>query len=261
MSLDREMGFLSAIHRNKILPIGLAIQYYGINNIDGRNEYGFRTGPYSDKAYCVHFSSSLLITRPKKRTKVNHFLSIGVNIKGIIHNIATTSAIGYGIDCGLLYDIESHGGKPGVTHTRFGFSIQNILGSIKWNSQIESRDPLPCTLRVGASLSAKFDNSGLFESTLAGQAAYTFKEIAALYLPYANYGLGIELAFQKYYKIRIGYNSNSTYNSHMLSISDLTYGFGVTVGTDKKGVTIDYSYTPDYYMITRTSMVTCQIML
>ena len=69
-------------------------------------------------------------------------LSAGANAKWIRETIDSVNANAYAIDGGLLYDTDWHG-------LRLGSSIQNLGTQVKFVNQ---SDPLPLTMRLGASI-------------------------------------------------------------------------------------------------------------
>lgn len=73
--------------------------------------------------------------------RLNSKLSLGANAKFIRQTIDATSANAYAMDGGALYDTDWH-------DLRLGASLQNVGSKVKF---VNESDPLPLTLRLGAS--------------------------------------------------------------------------------------------------------------
>ncbi|OGR89559.1 MAG: hypothetical protein A2992_03935 [Elusimicrobia bacterium RIFCSPLOWO2_01_FULL_59_12] len=69
-------------------------------------------------------------------------LSLGANVKHIRLSLDSVHANAYAIDGGITYDTDWHG-------LRLGSSLQNVGTQVKFVSE---SDPLPLTIRMGASL-------------------------------------------------------------------------------------------------------------
>jgi hypothetical protein len=113
---------------------GLSIQNLHTDDIQRRTEdtdEAIDEFGASDSAYGISYAYPL-----------SDRLSLGSNFKFIRQTLDSVHANAYAMDAGVLYDIDWHS-------LRLGGSIQNLGTKIKFVSE---SDPLPLTIRLGASV-------------------------------------------------------------------------------------------------------------
>ena len=144
-------------------------------------------------------------------------LNAGCTLKGIYSDIDSIAAFSYALDAGATYGLLQDTLKVGV-------SLQNLGSSMKFVSQ---QDPLPFTIRAGASYRFKL---------LLVSLDTVIPNDANLSIHFgAEYGLKIAESIDGL--LRVGYN---TKNSSAGGISGLSLGAGIQT----ESYAVDYAWVP-----------------
>lgn len=139
MAFDRRQVVLS--YTQGIEPgggVGFVWYHVGVDDIDGRNLNGQRTGTLSDSENAVLFSFS---------PKIHDRVSVGVNMKLLIHRLAGQSARGFGGDIGVV-------ARP-VDPLRLGLMFRDVGTRVTWDTEglfprnVERKETYPRALTVG----------------------------------------------------------------------------------------------------------------
>jgi hypothetical protein len=142
MSLDRRQAAITWRQRIRGAQggVGLGLIHAGVDNIDGRDLNGQRTGSLTNSENALVLSFSPFI---------HSRVFIGVTMKFLIHRLAGQSASGFGGDLGLLF-------KP-VESLHVGAMLRDIRTRIRWDTEglflrsAQRRETLPRQLVFGAS--------------------------------------------------------------------------------------------------------------
>lgn len=194
LSLDRTHNFVGVS-----LPLGgrgaIGINWlqFGVSDIDGRDIAGQPTGKFDDSEMAFGLSYAM---------KLASSFSIGINAKYLHHSLQDFSASGFGLDAGVMYHINEI--------FRLGFTMQNIFGKIKWNTESNLEETFPKVYRGGAGVQlpslpvlAAFDvvkttgQGGI--DFFVGSEVWFLRDIFALRGGYANseFTVGASLGWEK----------------------------------------------------------------
>lgn len=199
LSLDRNYNFVSFVTPlHKRTSIGVSFISFTLDGIEIW-EGNLRKGTASDteEAYILSYG---------KKIRKDNF--IGINYKIINQRVYTKSANGSAFDIGYLYSLN-RGISGGVV-------IQNLWGTLKWNTQTGKVDKIPLILREGIAyknenllLSADLENVEEENTKFHGGIEYKLFDMIALRGGYdekdITYGVGIKLSnFQVDYAYKNG---------------------------------------------------------
>ena len=195
MSMDRSHNFIGLgvpLPWENFGSIGLSWLQFGVSDIDGRDFRGQPTSKFNDNEMAFSLSYAYQI-RP--------FVSVGLTGKYLHHSLADYSANGFGLDVGVIGNIKQQ--------YFLGFNIQNILGSLKWNTVSDRKESLPIVLRAGLGfkpgtipLTAAFDlvkiENGDKLQFYIGTEYWLFRNIFALRAGYAfdHFNAGASFGWQ-----------------------------------------------------------------
>lgn len=133
LSHDRSLNFLAfAQHFEGYGDIGLAVQHYALNDIEGFDSLGNPAGSFSDQEMALGISYANL---------VDYRVRYGFTLRGLWQGLAEARALGYGGDLGLQY-------QPSLASDfRVGLNLQNPVGNLSWDSG--RQDAVAPNLKVG----------------------------------------------------------------------------------------------------------------
>lgn len=141
MSLDRRqvaLAYTQHLSENGG-GVGVALIHLGVDNIDGRDINGQRTGKLSDSENAIFFSFS---------PDIHERVSLGLTMKFLLYSLAGQSARGFGGDIGFLVN-------P-VDPLSLGFIFRDVGTRISWDTaglfsrNVERRETLPRSFTLGA---------------------------------------------------------------------------------------------------------------
>jgi hypothetical protein len=194
----------------KLGVFGLSIGYLHMGKIEGRDEEGNQTSPYTASDIVITFSHGSKITK-------NLFL--GGNIKHLIEKIERESANAFAFDVGFLYKTPLKNLSLGGTLQNFGQPIKFVAESCK----------LPTTAKLGACYSYIFMGSPM---NFAMDIYFPSDGKTSLHL-------GTEGIYKNTLSGRIGYENNSD----LVNSSSLSFGLGLML-TKNQTYALDYAFVP-----------------
>lgn len=194
----------------KLGVFGLSIGYLHMGKIEGRDEEGNLTSPYTSSDMVITFSHGSKITK-------NLFL--GGNIKYLIEKIEKESANAFVFDLGFLY-------KTPLENLSLGGTLQNFGQSVKF---VEESCKLPTIAKLGACYSYIFMGNPV-------------NLVMDIYFPSdskTSLHLGTEGIYKNTLAGRIGYENNSD----LANKSGFSFGLGLKL-TKKQTYSLDYAFVP-----------------
>lgn len=209
--------FMAVAMPTHIGTVGLSIIYLSQGRIEGRDENRKKTASFGAYDVAATFSYS---------RRVNSELNFGGNLKIIEQSIADETAMGIGMDFGLLYRPSSiFSSLPdGLT---FGMSMQNIGSQMKFISEGYNL-PLSATVGVGYTM--------LNAATIALDVKRKINDRKT------EISFGTEYAPITPLALRVGY-LKSVDGESAISISKIK-GMSGGVGIKVFKFTTDYAFTP-----------------
>ena len=136
LTFDRKLNFASLVLINgNSGTFSLGWLNFGIDNIDGRDQFGEKLEKFSNNEMAIQAAYSKTF---------GPILSVGVGFKYLHHTLASHKANGIGFDAGVLV-------KPAKL-LRVGCAVQNYEAQLKWDTDSEHIDMIPMTLRGGVAL-------------------------------------------------------------------------------------------------------------
>ncbi|MBN1348055.1 PorV/PorQ family protein [candidate division KSB1 bacterium] len=137
MTLDRSYHFAAlGIPLGKMGALGAGWLQYGVDEIDGRDEFGQKTGDFSDSETAIFLSYAF---------QLSSNFSIGASGKVLRHSLANNHATGFSVDVGARFQIS-----PKLV---LGVTAQDFNGKLKWDTQSELEEDIPLNIRAGAAIS------------------------------------------------------------------------------------------------------------
>ncbi|MCX7994451.1 MAG: PorV/PorQ family protein [candidate division WOR-3 bacterium] len=201
--LDTRLEYLSSVIPVKLGTIGGSGTLFLSGNIEGRDEYGQITQPYTNFDFAGTFAYGKNIAT---------YLLIGAGSKLIYKRVGRYSGYGIGMDMGCLLRTP--------LGLNWGLVIQNLGPGIKI---INEKTMLPLTLRLGVSYSKIFLHFKImptFDLQIDGEI---------------KKNIGLEVTIQEVLALRIGYRTG-------LGQQCYTAGIGVNHIINKVALEIDYTY-------------------
>jgi hypothetical protein len=195
---------------DKLGVFGLSIGYLHMGKIEGRDEEGNQTSPYTASDIVITFSHGQRITNN---------LSIGANIKYINEKIEEKNAHAFAFDLGVLYQTPIENLSLGGTLQNFGQPIKFVAESCK----------LPTTAKLGACYSYIFIGSPM---NLAMDIYFPSDGKTSLHL-------GTEGIYKNALAGIIGYENGSD----LVNSSSLSFGLGLML-TKNQTYALDYAFVP-----------------
>ncbi len=123
---------------------GFGVGLNGMTNgsFTGRNSKGQEIGTYSDQQYTFGITAAY-----RKES-----MSIGITGKYLKHNLQNSGifADGAAIDIGTKFNV--------MDAFSFGLAVQNIGGTMSWNTRSYRNDPIPFTIRTGIAMEFGFND-------------------------------------------------------------------------------------------------------
>jgi hypothetical protein len=193
---------------NQKLTLGFGVNYLYRPDIQGYDASGDPTTDLKSNNYQVALGFGF--------SPVN-WLSTGLNIKYFRENLGEWYASGMAMDLGLLYKMDM-----GFSA---GFAVQNIGPDINFK---EIKEPLPLTIRAGASQSIDIEKDKISLTVAADAVKEKYQEI---YI-----SAGAELELFKILALRTGYCGEKYRSGNGFSM-----GGGISVNDE---ILIGYSYSP-----------------
>ncbi len=112
--------------------IGFGWVQFGVSDIDGRDFRGQPTEKFSDNEMAFSLSYAY---------QIQPYVSVGLTGKYLHHSLADNNSNGYGFDLGVIGNLNQQ--------YYWGINLQNILGSLKWDTISNRKESLPIVLRAG----------------------------------------------------------------------------------------------------------------
>lgn len=226
---------------NENFGIGIGINGMTNGSFTGRNSRGQDLGTYSDQQYTFGITAAY-----KKES-----MSIGVTGKYLKHNLQNSGlfADGGAIDIGTKFNV--------MDAFSFGLAVQNIGGTMSWNTRKYMNDPIPFTIRSGIAMEFGFNDevyktrtsaNGDLEENYLPATRYLLVGLDAVMTQYEkspSFVLGVEAMVHE----AIGFRGGMTIygeNKGVTKILPMTkWGGGVTIRPDIKNIPfkmhIDYT--------------------
>lgn len=192
------------------LPVGIGINYTGINDIEIRTNPGEPLGKFT-----AHYFMASLSTA----TDITDELSVGITGKFLNEDIFTDYASGYGFDIGAKY-------LTPVNNLVASAVVRNI-GSMSELRNEATR--LPSEMRIGAAYLYSLENYDM--SLLVATELNKYFDVDDYHI-----NTGAEITYKKMLSLRAGYQA--FYES-----KGFTAGLGINYGN----FSFDYALTPFYY--------------
>jgi len=187
--------------------LGISWIQFGVKDIDGRDLAGQPTQKFDDKENAMGISYAF---------RMGPYFALGVTGKYIFHSISEYKATGYGLDAGILMNIEN------VFH--LGFVVQDISSKIKWNTESGLEETFPKVYRAGLGISGGeipflLSIDAIKQERVDGIKIRTGGELWIM---------------NKFLALRGGYTSN-----------EITLGGSIHLFTESFGLQFDYAYLQD----------------
>ena len=136
MDLDRDYGSISiSIPTKRFGTLAFHTMYYGVRDIDGRDENGQVTEEFSDDEVAFNVSYGF---RLSKR------FAGGLSAKYLQQRLDQYSAEGYSYNIGVLISP-----KP---YFRLGLAVLDIAGELKWDTVNSTVENIPMITRLGIAI-------------------------------------------------------------------------------------------------------------
>lgn len=205
LTLDRKEMFFSLGHTFPgLFSLGLGWYEFGIDGIDGRDGTGHHTRTFSDSQRSFMLSMSKDIS----------FLSFGLTGKYLHHTLHDYSASGMSFDVGVKATYNDM-----IT---VGIVGQDLLGSYRWNTEDNTEEDIPITLRAGISYYPAFLPGVLSFDVVQVENEDMLFRVGTLY------------KVIEYFGVSAGYNAN-----------DVTFGAFFKLPTESFSAQLDYAATRD----------------
>ena len=156
--------------------------------------------------------------------KINHRLSMGMNLKGIYENIHGYTAHGLAVDLGTIYEASS------LKSLRIGFTVKNL--GLQTKSFIDEKFDLPLLFDLGLGYS-------LFSDSLKLGMDYLYQPTDETF----NVNIGGEYCWGDLFSLRTGYRSAGR-DLKTGSSEDKLNGFCFGLGINIEGHHLDYAFIP-----------------
>jgi hypothetical protein len=133
LTQDRSLNYLGfAQHFEGYGDVGLAVQHYALDKIDGFDSTGNPTGSFSDQELALGLSYANL---------TDYRFRYGVTVRGLWQGLAESRAMGYGADLGIQY-------QPSLaSEFRVGMVLRNPVSALIWDSG--RQDTVAPNLKLG----------------------------------------------------------------------------------------------------------------
>lgn len=198
--------YASAVLAGERNSFGASVQLLDSGAIDGRDQYGGSTGDYS----VTNAGVSLSYAR-----KIGTGIRAGVAMRKLFQKVADETAGGYGFDAGIMVMTPVEGLSIGAAARNYG----------KMGKLLDEETKLPSNIGIGASYQGILP---VFFKPYTFIADYLFPK-------YGDNGahLGLEVAASEIFQIRIGYRSDSYFET-------MSYGIGLVW----QNIKADLSFSP-----------------
>jgi long-subunit fatty acid transport protein len=180
LTLDRQHLFVSfGYNISHLFSFAIGWNKFGVNNIDGRDQFGNPTKKFSDSENSIMLALSKHIG----------IISVGVTGKYFYHSVFDRTATGFGFDVGMkIYFNE---------FLTAGLAVQEISSSLRWNTQSKLTEKIPMNIHAGISFKPKF---------LSGIAAIEMSKISKNNFVFHA---GVEYQIIKFFGVRAGYDGKN----------------------------------------------------
>lgn len=242
-------------YSQEILPsfgIGIGVNNLYSGSFTGRNIRGIPTRELNSNQIAVQAATAYRL----------EFVSMGAAVKYINNSLngANLSASGYAFDLGMKMNV--------LDIFSFGLSMNNIGGTMKWNSTSGVTENIPYTIRTG--IAAEF---GINDETILTRTSITGEE-EAVYLPPTRYLLlgfdivlnqydltpsfilGAEIVPHEFIAVRGGLSIYGDRNGEAQFFPMNNWGTGISLRPELEldfNVQLDYSLSNDYMSQSRLS--------
>ncbi len=209
----------------------------GVNNIDGRDNQGFKTGSLSASENLVYVSLS---------NRFSEKVALGLNAKLYYYNLyedVTSTALGF--DLGVLYSFN-----PDIA---FSFVLADLNAAYRWDTSpiynqegTISNDKFPTAKKIGASYNLRQNNLLLaaeFEWNNIGRKLF---RIGAEYMLYENLAL------------RAGIDKIHLYNRDEYPSPAFGFAYLYDLGGFYAG--FDYAFTYENYSLSARHLINLKIL-
>ena len=218
MSLDRDYNYANATLPN-LWHSAISIIMSGVRDIKGYDSRDYATGSFNETNMAL-----LLSCAPR----LNDYLSVGFNIKGLQDKIESASSIGYGADVGAMF-------KP-TDQLNIGLMLQDVYTTLKWENNYS--ETVPLVGRIGASYNIFAPKAKKYSLKLSMDVE-KYATMSRL-----RYNFGTELGVSDNVFIRAGLADNF-----------LTAGFGLKYSF----LGLDYCYKMDKMKLAATNQLALNV--
>jgi hypothetical protein len=193
------------------LPLGalgglaVSLNYIGYGSLEGYDESGFATDPYSADRFGLGAGWGLQLLPG---------LSAGAGVKGTLQSVADASYSTVALDLGLLYALDG---------LRLGLSLINVGTPVAGYTQAAA-------IRLGASYPLSLSQD--YRALLAAAVSIEPSGVNRLQV-------GLENVYLSMLAMRLGYEA-SLADTQIQGLSGLSAGLGVLY----KGIGLDYAFLP-----------------
>ena len=144
LTLDRSEYFAGIAHNfTDLFTVGAGLYRFGVNNIDGRDENGQKTGTFDDSENSIMVGFS----REFMPFEYGRF-SLGLTLKYLVHSLYTNAANGFGFDLGFQTTV--------LEQFRIGIVLQDLGSYLKWDTESSVKEEIPTVFRFGISYFPEF---------------------------------------------------------------------------------------------------------
>ncbi|MDI6766420.1 MAG: PorV/PorQ family protein [Bacteroidota bacterium] len=218
---DMGTDFIAATTSWNDFAFGLSINSTNIKNIELRQKPGPAYGTFSSHFASIGLSSSYSLSSS---------VSFGITAKFLYEKIFVDEASGYGLDFGARYR------TPLDIVTAFSINNLGVMNALRTEAT-----KLPTSLRFGCAYQLPLESINSTLILASDVVSYTTENQSHL-------NLGTEIAYQKYFSVRLGYQTG--YESR-----DFSTGIGIQYGWFQ----LDYAFLPFGYNISSAHTISLGI--
>jgi hypothetical protein len=233
------MGYVHSFDSQKNIFLG--VNYLNYGQIEGYDEFGFKTGAFTGNEVALSIGSSYNISYTD--------WYVGANTKFIFSSLAGYTSLGMAFDLGILRKIEQY-------NLDIAFVVRNLGGQIDTYAGRREKLPLDIAIAITKQLenvplrlhmtidnlqqwNLAFKNPNRSEVDLEGKV--TEEKISVFNNALRHVIVGVEIFPEKKFNIRLGYNFRKGEEMRIINqrhFAGLTAGFGFRYNRLK----FDYSY-------------------
>ncbi|MDR2221270.1 MAG: type IX secretion system protein PorQ [Flavobacteriaceae bacterium] len=221
--------------------IFVGVNYLNYGQIEGYDEFGFKTGNFTGNEVALSIGSSYNISYTD--------WYVGANTKFIFSSLAGYTSFGMAFDLGVLRKIEQH-------KIDIAFVVRNLGGQIDTYAGRREKLPLDIAIAISKQLenvplrlhltidnlqqwNLSYTNPNRSESDLEGNI--TEEKVSVFNNALRHMVVGVELFPEKKFNLRVGYNFRKGEEMKIISQRHFA-GFMAGFGFRYNRLKLDYSY-------------------